>query len=248
MKRPKLTVFIPLRNDENVVRLIKDLERQSYKDFEVIVIDDTKEPINVKSGKLDLKYAHIEQVPTGVKFNMGADMARGEMILLMDSDAYPYDKDFLKKMVSNYKKGLVLSSVQIRTDKPFANFSGCLIPTELFRKIRVDPDTVLHYDTDWNFKLKRAGIPVRQVRDAMIVHNQRKDWRTRMKRARTYGKGWARLACAHKDNPAANFKWWRIGGARMAEGASIILVGIMTLAYGIAYSITGVKKKERKRR
>jgi len=197
--------------------------------------------------RLDLHYHHIKPVPTGVKFNMAAKLARGSKLLLMDSDAYPYNRHFLERMLSAYDGSHVLQSIQIKKGRPFANFSGCMMPTKIMREIKVDPRTILHYDTDWNFKLKRAGIGVKQVRDALIVHDQRKSWKTRFRRARIYGRGWAYLSYAHRDNPNVNFKWTRIGGSRIMEGLSIICVGIMTLLYGFLYSLTRVKKSKEKR-
>ena len=43
--KPSLSIFVPLRDDPKISRLIRELEKQTYQDFELIVIDDSKRPV-----------------------------------------------------------------------------------------------------------------------------------------------------------------------------------------------------------
>ena len=93
-----ISIIIPLKEISNYLRdeTIPALLRQSYQNFEIIVLPDrpTKE-----------KFAKTRIIPTWPKVgpadkrNLGAQKARGEILAFIDDDAYP-DKDWLKNALS----------------------------------------------------------------------------------------------------------------------------------------------------
>lgn len=91
-KNIKFSVIIPAYNAESIIgRAIDSVLAQSYRDFEIIVVDDaskdkTREVIeNQYSGKV----AYIQKITNGgssIARNTGMDVAKGDFIAFLDAD------------------------------------------------------------------------------------------------------------------------------------------------------------------
>lgn len=117
---PKVSVVIPAYNEASYIdRLLEALNRQNFKDFEVIVSDaeskdGTKEVVDSFKDRLDVKF--IEAPPKGPAFgrNRGAEHARGEWLLFLDADDDIDDPDFISKLVKETQdKGWNTSSARM---------------------------------------------------------------------------------------------------------------------------------------
>ncbi len=104
---PRVSVIIPTWNDKvSLINSIKSVFAQSFKDLEIIVIDDgstdnTKEIIKELSDKDNrIKYFYQENSghPSGPR-NLGIEKAEGEYVALLDSDDEWIDIDKLKRQV-----------------------------------------------------------------------------------------------------------------------------------------------------
>ena len=92
--KPTVSVIIPCYNaTHTIVNTLNSLERQKYKDFEVIVINDGSADNLDKTIKKYRFYSsltinYIEQNNSGVSVarNTGLDNAKGEYIVFLDSD------------------------------------------------------------------------------------------------------------------------------------------------------------------
>lgn len=101
---PKVSVIVPVYNVENYLKKCLDsLASQSFKDFEVIIVNDGS-PDN--SGKIideyTKKYSNFkgfvkENGGLSDARNYGIKKAKGDYVALVDSDDY-VDKNFLEKM------------------------------------------------------------------------------------------------------------------------------------------------------
>lgn len=100
-KNPLLSIIIPTHNEEDVITAcISSLQEQSYKKFEIIIVDDgstdkTREIVG-KFGKVKL-LTQNHQGP-GAARNLGAKKANGEILILVDADM-TFHKDYLKKLI-----------------------------------------------------------------------------------------------------------------------------------------------------
>jgi len=107
---PEISVVIPTYNESTYVdRLLEDLTKQSYKDFEVIVSDaqskdGTSEVVTSFKDKLDIKF--IESPPKGPGHgrNVGAKIARGEWLLFLDADVNIDDPNFIRTILTETEK------------------------------------------------------------------------------------------------------------------------------------------------
>lgn len=97
----KVSVIIPTYNEEkDILDCLKSLESQSFKDFEIIVVDDgskdkTREV--VKKFK-KVKLIEGEHKGPGISRNLGAKNAEGEILILIDADM-TFDKDYIKNLI-----------------------------------------------------------------------------------------------------------------------------------------------------
>lgn len=107
----KLSVIIPTFNEEkDILNCLKSLESQTYKNFEVLVVDDgsrdSTENIvkKYKPKKYTLKYHKQNHQGPAAARNKAALKAKGDVLVFVDADM-TFDKDFLKKLVEPIQKG-----------------------------------------------------------------------------------------------------------------------------------------------
>ena len=89
-----ITVFTPTFNRASLLpRLYKSLCKQTYRDFEWLVIDDgssdhTKEILDqfVKENKISIRYYYKTNGGKHTAINLGLDVAKGEIFFIADSD------------------------------------------------------------------------------------------------------------------------------------------------------------------
>lgn len=107
----KITVIIPAYNVENYIeKTLKSLTLQTFKNFEVIVVNDgstdnTENKINSVLRNADFPWKLLNQHNQGVSMarNNGLIEANGEYICFLDGDDY-YDAFFLEKMYNKAKE------------------------------------------------------------------------------------------------------------------------------------------------
>jgi glycosyltransferase involved in cell wall biosynthesis len=92
-KLPFISVIIPLYNKEKTISdTLDSLLKQSFKDFDVIIIDDgsTDESVNIVSEFKDKRIRLIRKNNGGVSSarNMGLLMSKGEYIFFLDADDF----------------------------------------------------------------------------------------------------------------------------------------------------------------
>lgn len=100
-----LSVIIPTYNEKDVLEdCIESLGGQTYKDFEIIVVDDgstdnTREILsNLKFTIHNFHFFEQTHKGTGAARNTGAKHAKGKILVFVDADMI-FDKDFLTKLV-----------------------------------------------------------------------------------------------------------------------------------------------------
>lgn len=92
MKQPYFSIIIPALNEEKYIpKLLDDLDKQTFKDFEAIVVDgnsvdQTFEKCSNFQNKLELKIISTKKRNVSFQRNLGASRARSEWIIFMDAD------------------------------------------------------------------------------------------------------------------------------------------------------------------
>lgn len=108
MSAPFLSVILPTYNRKYCVsRMIDSVLMQSFRDFELIIIDDgsndgTKEMLEEKYYDKRIKIVYQENGGVSSARNLGISLAKGEYITFVDSDDYLLD-GFFEDIYENLK-------------------------------------------------------------------------------------------------------------------------------------------------
>lgn len=123
----KVSIVIPCFNDGAYIdQALESAINQTYKNKEIIVVDDgsdlkTKEILNKLKSKIDLLIIQENRGPAAAR-NKGIKQAKGEYILVLDSDDF-FEPKFCEKAIEKFETDLnikmVTSHGQRFKDKPF---------------------------------------------------------------------------------------------------------------------------------
>ena len=156
----KITVFTPTYNRAYIIEdLYRSLQRQTYRDFEWLVVDDgsadnTKELFESWQKEENFFPIHYVRQENGGKcraINRGLEQAQGELFFTVDSDDYLTD-DALEKVVAwdaelpdrSQYCGFVGNRGTTPTETPNRLFEGGYLDgTALDRYTMVEPNHVL---------------------------------------------------------------------------------------------------------
>lgn len=116
-QNPLVSVIIPTLNRYDYLRdVFKDLENQTYKNFEVIVVDQTDDFQEefYKGWNLNLNYWYQEEKALWKARNEAIKSAKGEYILLYDDDSL-VEKDWIEQHLKtlDYFDAAISSGVSI---------------------------------------------------------------------------------------------------------------------------------------
>lgn len=104
-KTKNVSIIIPMYNEQRyIARCLDSLKHQTYKDFEIILIDDGSKDNTVEIAKwyhkdFDLTILQQKNSGPGKARNRWAKEAKGDIIVLVDADMY-FDKEFIKRLVT----------------------------------------------------------------------------------------------------------------------------------------------------
>lgn len=152
METPKISIIVPVYNVEKYLpRCIKSLLDQTYKNTEIILVDDGS-PDN--SGKIcdeysekykNIKTFHKENQGLGMARNTGLEHATGKYVTFVDSDDW-LDTDLLSKLYEylvKYKVEAVIGSYK-RVDR-----NGNIMP----------PDIIYNENVFYGEQVKKEFLP-----------------------------------------------------------------------------------------
>jgi glycosyltransferase involved in cell wall biosynthesis len=108
--RPAFSVIVPTyERQAHLPKLLDCLARQTCADFEVILVDQSAAPWQVPDdySSLDLLYEHTDLKGTSRARNLGAWLARGDVLAFTDDDCQP-EPDWLKNAIPYFTDARVV--------------------------------------------------------------------------------------------------------------------------------------------
>ena len=98
---PLVSIIIPIYNEEEYLDYcLLSLTKQSYRNFEIILIDDGSNDKSVEiAKKYHVKFYTQKHQGPGVARNLGVKKAIGEILCFLDADM-KYDREYIKKLIS----------------------------------------------------------------------------------------------------------------------------------------------------
>ena len=176
--KKKISIIIPYHNEEkNIIKTIKKIQKQSYKNFEVLLInssstDKSFQMINnyIKINKLK-KFSNFNEntiYPSDSK-NLGIKKAKNKFIAFMDC-GLSFDKNWLYNQVSFIEKNKLDFSIGILHTEAKNSFDAAVISQTwgLNKKVPVIPGSLFDKKIFFKmgmFKVSRAGY------DKMWIQN-----------------------------------------------------------------------------
>ncbi|MDP3589994.1 MAG: glycosyltransferase family 2 protein [Methylobacter sp.] len=170
-------VLATLGRDWELAILLKSLMNQTYKDFELIIIDQNKndridalvEPVK---AFLDVKHVKVDFTGNARARDYGIGLAQGRIVAFPDDDC-AYDKDVLKKVVAEFKRRPNLSilvagsydfsssrfsiGVNSHSARYFSRFNMMGVEfTQFFDRKKID-SRHFHLDHDFGIGSKYSG-------------------------------------------------------------------------------------------
>ncbi|MDI0265932.1 glycosyltransferase family 2 protein [Clostridioides difficile] len=100
-------VMPTLNRYDDIDLLMKSLENQTYKDFEIIVVDQNendkvKKIVDRYNNRLSIKYVKSDKKGLSYNRNIGIDIAKGQIIGFPDDDC-EYEFDTLEKVIKFFE-------------------------------------------------------------------------------------------------------------------------------------------------
>lgn len=97
----KISIIIPAYNEEEEIgKCLESLDKQSFKDFEIIVVDDGSTD---KTKEIVHKYKNVKLIEgehrgTAFSRNLGVEKSEGDILIFVDADM-TFDKNYLKNLI-----------------------------------------------------------------------------------------------------------------------------------------------------
>lgn len=164
----KITVFTPTYNRAGTIeRLYRSLQKQSFKDFEWLVIDDgstdnTRELFErnwlIEKNDFPIKYFYANNKGKMKEMNAAMDMAQGELFFTVDSDDWLVENAL--ELISEWDKeiphngnfcGFAGRSGPSITESPAGLLPEPYYDTTLFARYRGQDEYHIYADRAWVF-------------------------------------------------------------------------------------------------
>lgn len=194
----KVSIIIPCHNEEKYLnRCIDSMLNQSYKNFELIIIDDASTDNSLEIIKIykdkRIKLIKNKKSLGGAKSrNEGIKNSKGEILFFIDSDCYA-DKDWIKNGLDCFKqykcvgvegqlyyiskdyKSALSDQLTVDLNNHEQYMTGNMAYTKkTFKKTGLfDPEFKFHIDREFGLRIKKFGEII-YCKDMIVTHMKKK--------------------------------------------------------------------------
>ncbi len=172
----RLSVLIPVKNDQRLHRLLDALALQARDDVQVCVINDLRpEPIITKlpAPLTGMILYSRRDITLGQKLSVLRDVAQGEWVVCIESDTLPLKNwvDDVLKLIDDADPGAVHQGGEIFTKT--RNLNNYIFKRDL-EVPAYDSELYWAQDTAWFMGCDRAGISIiKHDFEAILFHDAR---------------------------------------------------------------------------
>lgn len=228
---PRVSVVFPAyRSEATVSGCLSALRRQTFADFEVVLVDSgpggaTGAIVARDFPEVRCHVSPVRLLPHAAR-NLGVSMARGELILLSDPDTYARP-DWIERMVAAWERtgGIVVGAIAnhgrrwLDTGIHICKFSkvlpggaprrvdnaptaNVLLSRATWEAIGPIPEDVLQGDATWSRRALERGVPLTLAPDAVVEHHHLETLGSFLRERSRRGVELGRMRCAwERDRP-----------------------------------------------
>ena len=186
----KFTIFTPTFNRKELLeKLYKSLQKQTFKDFEWLIVDDgsadgTKEKVEefLSEKKLDIKYYFKENGGKQRAYNFATEKANGELFICLDSDDEYVENglEIILKYWKKYEKNSDIAGMGYLSTYPNEEVIGSSFPEkemistqfDIYNKYGVKGDKGLMFRTEIIKKYKFPVFEDEKFITEAVVYNR----------------------------------------------------------------------------
>jgi len=198
--RPRVSVVFPAyRSEATVAGCLSALRRQTFTDFEVVLVDSGPGGSTGAIVARDFPEVRCHVSPTRLlphaARNLGVSMARGELFLLSDPDTYARP-DWIERMVSAWERtgGIIVGAIANHGDRwldtgihickfskvlpggaprPVDNAptANAMVDRATWERVGPIPEDVLQGDASWSRRALQRGVQLTFAPDAVVEHH-----------------------------------------------------------------------------
>ncbi len=186
----KFTVFTPTFNRKELLeKLYKSLQKQTFKDFEWLIVDDgstdgTEEKVEefLSEKKLEIKYYFKENGGKQRAYNFATEKANGELFICLDSDDEYVENglEIILKYWKKYEKNSDIAGMGYLSTYPNREIIGSSFPEkemistqfEIYNKYGVKGDKGLMFRTEIIKKYKFPVFEDEKFITEAVVYNR----------------------------------------------------------------------------
>lgn len=224
------SIIIRTFNEENhLPRLLDALSKQTYRDFEVILVDSgsTDQTLTIAQGCCqEVIQIQSRDFTFGYSLNIGCAKGKGKYIVLISAHALPVDNQWLANLLAPFhdeKVGMVYgkqigaeeSKFSERRDfqKLFSGSSKCVnnansaFRKELWREYPFDEYLFGLEDIEWAKKITAKGLLVYYEPKASVYHIHTEKWHQVFNRYRREAIAAFRIGLSHPPQARTNLFW-----------------------------------------
>lgn len=199
VSRPTASIVIRCYNEaEHLPKLFSELKRQTFEDYEVIVVDSGSDDgtLEIVAGEdVNLQHINKEEFSFGRSLNIGCRAASGEFLVFISAHCYPEHERWLENLIAGFEDEKVVAvygkqrgvaeshfserqifrrwfpemSVERQSDA-FSNNANCAVRRVLWEEFPYDESLTGLEDVAWAKEVMRHGWWVSYRSDAGVVH------------------------------------------------------------------------------
>ena len=193
-----VSIIIRGKNEEDWLGLcLKSISMQSYKNFEVIYVDNNSSDASIKVAQ-EYSFTKIKKIKKflpGNAINIGIRESKGKYIVILSAHCIPCNEKWLSQLVSSIKESDIAgvygrqlplkctssddardllvtfgNEDRIQIKDPFFHNANSIIKRSVWNKINFDDDITNIEDRDWAKKVFSLGYKIKYDSMAGVYH------------------------------------------------------------------------------
>jgi glycosyltransferase involved in cell wall biosynthesis len=202
---PSVSVLSTCKRPEDATALKEALERQTFRDFELILTHDTT-------------------IPDG--WNSAIDKARGEILVFVETDCVPTD-NWLEQLVGEVEDNALVRGLEI---VPTAlHMNNVAMTRKTLGNLKLDRSFWPSDDGEFFIRLLDRGVCFKEALNAMAFHYRKVRVSRRLRRSFLYGEKWSRIY--HRYGAVYNSWYHALGNGALRIVEDILL--FLGTVYGL---------------